>query len=44
LVGPSNTYTALTNLAKLLLSFLMILGRLEIYTVLSLLFPQTWRT
>ena len=43
LVGPSSSYAALTNVAKLLLAFLMIVGRLELYTVLSLLFPQTWK-
>lgn len=43
MVGPDNTYAPLTNLTKIILAFCMILGRLEIYTVLSLLFPQSWK-
>jgi len=43
LVGPATTYSALSGFSKLLLSFCMILGRLEIYTVVALLFPQFWK-
>ncbi|MDW7683809.1 MAG: TrkH family potassium uptake protein [Bacillota bacterium] len=43
IVGPSNTYATLSNMAKIVLSFCMILGRLEIYTVIALLFPQSWK-
>ena len=43
LVAPSKTFYPLTDFAKLFLSFCMIVGRLEIYTVLALLFPQFWR-
>ncbi|HHX74156.1 MAG TPA: TrkH family potassium uptake protein [Firmicutes bacterium] len=43
LVGPSTTFAGLTAFSKILLSFCMILGRLEIYTVIALLFPQTWK-
>lgn len=42
-VGPSTTYSALSGFSKLLLSFCMILGRLEIYTVIVLLFPRFWK-
>lgn len=42
-VGPSSTYANLTNLTKIILSFCMILGRLEIYTVIALLFPRSWK-
>jgi len=41
LVGPTQTYAPLPDLAKLLLVVLMIVGRLELYTVLMLLF--LWR-
>lgn len=44
LVGPSQTYASIPDLGKLLLMFLMLLGRLEIYCVLLLLMPSTWRT
>lgn len=43
LVGPSSTYATLSDLTKIVLSFCMILGRLEIYTVIALLFPQSWK-
>jgi trk system potassium uptake protein TrkH len=43
LSGPSRTYAPFTDLTKVTLTFCMILGRLEIFTVLSLLFPQFWR-
>jgi trk system potassium uptake protein TrkH len=39
-VGPSFSYAPLPGSAKLLLSFLMLAGRLEIYTVLALLIPE----
>jgi trk system potassium uptake protein TrkH len=41
LVGPTHTFAPLPDLAKLLLVGLMIVGRLELYTVLVLLF--LWR-
>lgn len=44
IVGPVNTFAPLTAFAKLILTFLMILGRLELFTVISLLFPQTWKS
>ncbi|WP_027340605.1 TrkH family potassium uptake protein [Halonatronum saccharophilum] len=43
LIGPLNTYVPLPVVAKLLLSFCMILGRLEIYTVLVFLLSGFWR-
>lgn len=42
-VGPSSTYASLTDFTKIILSFCMILGRLEIYTVIALLFPRSWK-
>ena len=43
LVGASSNYAFLPPLAKVILSLNMLLGRLEIYTVLVLLIPSTWR-
>ena len=41
--GPSSTYAALPQLGKWWASFLMLLGRLELFTVLILLTPFFWR-
>jgi trk system potassium uptake protein TrkH len=43
LSGPSRTFAPFSAFSKVILSFCMLLGRLEIFTVLSLLFPQFWR-
>lgn len=42
-IGPAANYAHVPSLGKWLLSFFMLLGRLEIYTVLVLLVPQVWR-
>lgn len=42
LVGPLNSYLPLPELAKLLLAFCMMMGRLEIYTILVFIFMD-WR-
>jgi trk system potassium uptake protein TrkH len=42
-VGPSRTFATLGSGSKLVLEALMILGRLEIYTVLVVLTPRFWR-
>jgi trk/ktr system potassium uptake protein len=42
-VGPTDNYGWMSSPAMFVLSFLMIVGRLEIYTVLLLLRPETWR-
>jgi trk system potassium uptake protein TrkH len=42
-VGPAGNYAHLSDAAKWLLSLAMIVGRLEIYTVLVLLVPDFWR-
>lgn len=41
--GPVNNYSALPNLAKWWCAFLMLIGRLELFTVLILLTPFFWR-
>jgi trk system potassium uptake protein TrkH len=42
-VGPADNYAHLPDLAKLLLTLCMLLGRLEIYTVIVLFVPEFWR-
>ncbi|MCB4808681.1 TrkH family potassium uptake protein [Tamlana sp. 62-3] len=41
--GPVNNYAALPDLAQWWASFLMLIGRLELFTVLILLTPFFWR-
>jgi trk system potassium uptake protein TrkH len=43
LVGPYQNFAGLPDLAKLLLSLLMILGRLEFYALVVLVIPSFWR-
>ncbi len=43
LLGPSLPYSELSAPTKLLMCLAMIMGRLEIYPVLLLFFPATWR-
>jgi trk system potassium uptake protein TrkH len=43
LVGPVNNYLSIPDVGKWVLMFCMILGRLEIYTVIILLVPAYWR-
>jgi trk system potassium uptake protein TrkH len=43
LVGPSKNYVAIPLLGKWILIFCMLLGRLEIYTVIVLLMPAYWK-
>ena len=42
-VGPLGNYAWLPPTGKVVMSALMLLGRLEIYTVLVLLHPEFWR-
>jgi len=44
LVGPIDNYAFLSPFAKIFLCFLMLLGRLELFTVLVLFTPFFWRT
>ena len=41
--GPAYSWNALPDAAKWLLSFLMLLGRLELFTVLLLFTPEFWK-
>lgn len=43
IIGPAGNFAALPNGAKWLLAFGMLLGRLEIFTVLIILTPAFWR-
>jgi trk system potassium uptake protein TrkH len=42
-VGPAENYAHIPHVAKLALMFCMVLGRLEVYTVIILLAPEFWR-
>jgi trk system potassium uptake protein TrkH len=42
-LGPDTTYAWIPGPAKLVLSVLMLLGRLELYSILVLLMPEFWR-
>ncbi len=41
--GPANTFASLPAFGKWLLSFYMLVGRLEIFTVLFVFMPRAWR-
>ena len=42
-IGPTDNYLNLAGWVKWLLAFLMVIGRLELYTVLVLLSPAFWK-
>jgi len=42
-VGPTSTYADFSDASKILLSFFMLLGRLELFTVLALFTPRFWK-
>ncbi len=42
-VGPIDNYAHIPTIGKFVLSFCMLLGRLELYTVLILFAPELWR-
>jgi trk system potassium uptake protein TrkH len=43
-VGPVDNFAFFSPLAKIFLSFIMLLGRLELFTLLILFTPFFWRT
>ena len=43
IIGPAGNFAPLPDAAKWLLAFGMLLGRLELFTVLVLLTPKFWR-
>nr|NIQ96531.1 TrkH family potassium uptake protein [Desulfuromonadales bacterium]NIS42579.1 TrkH family potassium uptake protein [Desulfuromonadales bacterium] len=42
-VGPTDNYAHIAPFGKTVLMFCMLLGRLELFTVLVLIFPTFWR-
>jgi len=42
-VGPTDNYSVLHDTTKLLLSFVMLVGRLEIFPIILLFTPELWR-
>jgi trk system potassium uptake protein TrkH len=42
-IGPAGNFASLPDPAKWLLAFGMLLGRLELFTILVLLVPSFWR-
>ena len=42
-IGPNGNYKSLPDVSKWILSFGMLLGRLELFAVLVLFFPSFWR-
>jgi trk system potassium uptake protein TrkH len=43
-IGPTGNFSVLPSVAKWILSFGMLMGRLEILTILVLFYPAFWRT
>jgi trk system potassium uptake protein TrkH len=43
IIGPSGNFATLPDSAKWILSFGMLLGRLEILTVAVIFFPSFWK-
>ena len=42
-IGPAGSFAFFSTRSKLILSLAMLLGRLEIYPILLLFLPRTWR-
>ena len=42
LVGPAGSYADYSAVSKLILSAVMLIGRLEIYPIMLALIPSTW--
>ena len=43
LIGPSGNFSIFSNFSKLVMAFAMLFGRLEVYAMLILFIPSTWR-
>ena len=43
IIGPNGNFSTLPDISKWILSFGMILGRLEIFAILVLFLPSFWR-
>ena len=44
MIGPNGNFGEVSNISKWILSFAMLLGRLEIFAVLVLFLPSFWRS
>ena len=44
MIGPNGNFSEVSNISKWILSFAMLLGRLEIFAVLVLFLPSFWRS
>lgn len=44
IVGPTTTYASISELGKVVLTLNMLLGRLELFTLLVLIRPEFWRS
>ena len=42
-VGPMESFSEFSQVSKIFLSFLMLLGRLELFTLVALLAPKNWK-
>jgi len=42
-VGPTTTFGGYSQVTKVFFSILMLLGRLELFTIIALLAPKNWR-
>lgn len=43
MVGPTHTFAGYSDISKLTLSAVMLLGRLEFFPILALFLPKTWK-
>ncbi len=44
LVGPTSNYAGFSQFSKVVLALVMLLGRLELFTIIALIVPQSWST
>ena len=42
-VGPTDNFASIPDVGKWVLSFCMIMGRLELYTLIILFLPEYWK-
>ncbi len=42
-VGPIRNFSSLSAFSKIFLSFLMLIGRLELFTIVALISPKAWK-
>lgn len=42
MVGPTGNFSAFSDFSKLLLSFAMLIGRLEVFPMLLIFAPSVW--